>query len=38
MLLDEPFGALDALTKREMHRWLLEPVGGLWPNRDVHYT
>jgi putative hydroxymethylpyrimidine transport system ATP-binding protein len=24
MLLDEPFGALDALTKREMHRWLLE--------------
>ncbi len=26
MLLDEPFGALDAMTKREMHRWLL----GLW--------
>ncbi|MGN7411013.1 ABC transporter ATP-binding protein [Paenibacillus sp. SAF-068] len=24
MLLDEPFGALDALTKREMHRWLLD--------------
>ena len=28
MLLDEPFGALDAMTKREMHRWLLE----LWEN------
>lgn len=26
MLLDEPFGALDAMTKREMHHWLL----GLW--------
>ncbi|WP_251038146.1 ABC transporter ATP-binding protein [Paenibacillus albidus] len=29
MLLDEPFGALDALTKRGMHRWLLELWGGL---------
>lgn len=29
MLLDEPFGALDALTKREMHRWLLELWEGL---------
>ena len=32
MLLDEPFGALDAMTKREMHRWLLE----LWD--DLHKT
>lgn len=32
MLLDEPFGALDAMTKREMHRWLLE----LW--EDLHKT
>ncbi|WP_410511490.1 ABC transporter ATP-binding protein [Paenibacillus sp. BR2-3] len=29
MLLDEPFGALDAMTKREMHRWLVELWGGL---------
>ncbi len=29
MLLDEPFGALDAMTKREMHRWLLDLWGGL---------
>ncbi|WP_150268401.1 ABC transporter ATP-binding protein [Paenibacillus tepidiphilus] len=29
LLLDEPFGALDALTKRELHRWLLELWGGL---------
>lgn len=29
MLLDEPFGALDAITKREMHRWLLEHWGAL---------
>ena len=26
LLLDEPFGALDSLTKRKMHKWLL----GLW--------
>lgn len=26
LLLDEPFGALDSLTKRKMHSWLL----GLW--------
>lgn len=26
LLLDEPFGALDSLTKRQMHLWLL----GLW--------
>ncbi|WP_312470880.1 ABC transporter ATP-binding protein [Neobacillus sp.] len=26
LLLDEPFGALDSLTKRNMHNWLL----GLW--------
>ncbi|OMD72042.1 ABC transporter ATP-binding protein [Paenibacillus odorifer] len=29
MLLDEPFGALDAMTKREIHRWLLELWGEL---------
>ncbi|MNH82533.1 Carnitine transport ATP-binding protein OpuCA [compost metagenome] len=29
MLLDEPFGALDALTKREMHHWLLSLWGEL---------
>lgn len=26
LLLDEPFGALDAITRREMHRWLQ----GVW--------
>ena len=26
-LLDEPFSALDALTKAEMHRWYLEVMG-----------
>ncbi|MCQ6278812.1 ABC transporter ATP-binding protein [Bacillus sp. EB600] len=29
LLLDEPFGALDALTKRKMHSWLLELWGDL---------
>lgn len=29
MLLDEPFGALDAITKRETHHWLLELWGGM---------
>lgn len=29
LLLDEPFGALDALTKRNMHSWLLELWGEL---------
>ncbi|MBY9078368.1 ABC transporter ATP-binding protein [Paenibacillus sp. HN-1] len=29
LLLDEPFGALDAITKRDMHRWLLELWDGL---------
>jgi ABC-type nitrate/sulfonate/bicarbonate transport system ATPase subunit len=31
MLLDEPFGALDALTRREMQDWLLELCGRLDP-------
>lgn len=30
LLLDEPFGALDAITKREMHEWLLR----LWEDLD----
>jgi putative hydroxymethylpyrimidine transport system ATP-binding protein len=29
LLLDEPFGALDALTKRTMHNWLLDLWGDL---------
>jgi ABC-type nitrate/sulfonate/bicarbonate transport system ATPase subunit len=29
MLLDEPFGALDALTRLSMHRWLLDIWGQL---------
>jgi putative hydroxymethylpyrimidine transport system ATP-binding protein len=29
LLLDEPFGALDSLTKRNMHTWLLELWGDL---------
>ena len=29
VLLDEPFSALDALTKREIHRWYLEMMGEL---------
>lgn len=29
LLLDEPFGALDSLTKRKMHSWLLELWGNL---------
>ncbi len=31
LLLDEPFGALDALTRSEMHEWLL----GLWERLSV---
>lgn len=30
MLLDEPFGALDALTRSQLHTWLL----GLWQQLD----
>jgi ABC-type nitrate/sulfonate/bicarbonate transport system ATPase subunit len=29
MLLDEPFGALDAITRREMHTWLQEVLGAV---------
>ncbi|WP_058303051.1 ABC transporter ATP-binding protein [Gorillibacterium timonense] len=31
LLLDEPFGAIDALTKQDMHRWLLS----LWADLGV---
>ena len=29
MLLDEPFGALDAITRSKMHSWLLEVIKDL---------
>lgn len=29
LLLDEPFGALDALTRMEMHQWLMEVLARL---------
>jgi ABC-type nitrate/sulfonate/bicarbonate transport system ATPase subunit len=29
MLLDEPFGGLDAITRGKMHQWLLEVLGQL---------
>ena len=32
LLLDEPFGALDAITRREMHQWLQE----VWASERAH--
>ena len=37
VLLDEPFSALDALTKREIHRWYMGMMDQLKPDHPVHH-
>ena len=37
LLLDEPFSALDALTKTSLQEWLFEQWQE-WENNFIHYS